>query len=117
MGGDEFDYKLLHRLHEEPEVSQRGIASRLGVSVGKINYCLRALIDKGWVKANNFRRSDHKMAYTYLLTPSGIAAKVRIGRAFLARKEREFEALHAEIESLRVEVHSEDRPASSGDRV
>ena len=84
--------------------SQRGLAGRLGVSVGKVNYCLRALVDKGWVKADNFRRSDHKWAYAYVLTPSGARAKVQLTRDFLARKEREFEQLQREIAALRQQL-------------
>ncbi len=110
MGGDEFDYKLLQRLSQEPEVSQRSMATRLGVSVGKVNFCLRALVDKGWVKAGNFRRSDNKWAYAYVLTPAGAAAKLRLARAFLARKVDEFEALQGEIDALRRELT--DAPAS-----
>ena len=113
-GDAELDYELLRQLAEQQSTSQsatsqRALAERLGVSVGKINYCLRAVIDKGWVKADNFRRADNKWAYTYLLTPSGMRAKVRLTLTFLERKEREFERLQAEIEALRVEVLSEDQ--------
>jgi MarR family transcriptional regulator, temperature-dependent positive regulator of motility len=101
---DDLDYQLLRHLTDEPAVSQRRLASRLGISVGKANYCLRALVDRGWVKANNFRRSDNKWAYAYLLTPSGAAAKVRLTRAFLARKEQEYESLQVEILELRGEL-------------
>jgi EPS-associated MarR family transcriptional regulator len=104
MSRDDLDYELLRQLTDQPDASQRGLAARMGISVGKVNYCLRALIDKGWVKANNFRRSDNKWGYAYLLTPSGAVAKVRLMRAFLARKEREFEALQAEIATLRVQL-------------
>jgi len=112
------DYELLRQIAEQhnatPQAtSQRALAERLGVSVGKINYCLRAVIDKGWVKADNFRRADNKWAYSYLLTPSGMRAKVRMTRDFLGRKEREFEKLQAEIAALRAEVngeHHEDTP-------
>jgi EPS-associated MarR family transcriptional regulator len=104
MSRDDLDYELLQQLADKPEASQRRLAERLGVSVGKVNYCMRALIDRGWVKANNFRRSDNKWGYAYLLTPSGALAKLRLARAFLARKEQEFEALQAEIAALRVEL-------------
>ena len=73
-------------------------------SVGKVNYCLRALVDKGWVKANKFRRSDNKLAYAYLLTPRGARAKVRLTYEFLAHKEHEFERLEREIAGLRSEL-------------
>lgn len=117
---DDFSYELLERLAKEPHASQRRIATRLGVSVGKVNYCLRALMDKGWIKARNFQRSDNKWAYTYLLTPSGAAAKVRLARAFLRRKLDEFERLQHEIEALRRELREpadqqpRSRPAASG---
>jgi EPS-associated MarR family transcriptional regulator len=99
-----FDYELLRHLADEPAVGQRGLAERMGVSVGKVNYCLRAMVDKGWVKANNFRRSDNKLAYVYLLTPTGASAKLRLTRDFLARKEQEFERLQHEIAALRDEM-------------
>jgi MarR family transcriptional regulator, temperature-dependent positive regulator of motility len=79
----------------------------LGVSLGKANYCLRALITKGLVKAENYRKSDNKLAYLYLLTPSGFAAKAELTRAFLARKTQEYEALRTEIDRLRTESEAE----------
>ena len=78
--------------------------SLTAVSVGKVNYCLRALVDKGWVKANNFRRSDNKLAYAYLLTARGASAKVRLAGEFLEHKEHEFERLQTEIAALRNEL-------------
>lgn len=104
MSGDEFSYRLLRQLTHEPNSTQRTLAQRFGVSVGKVNYCLKALIQRGWVKAGNFRRHDNKLAYCYLLTPSGAAAKIRLTKAFLAHKEAEYEALQREIESLREEL-------------
>jgi len=101
---NDIGYELLRQIDQEPSASQRGLAARLGVSVGKVNYCLRALIDNGWVKANNFRSSQNKLAYAYLLTPRGAAAKARLAHAFLARKEAEYESLHGEIEALRSEL-------------
>ena len=109
MTNFDFDYELLRLITNQPIASQRGLASRMGVSVGKINYCLQALVDKGWIKANNFRRSDNKWAYTYLLTPRGASAKVRLARAFLAHKEQEFERLQTEIAALRGELRTEGR--------
>lgn len=103
----ELDLALLRQLETNDGGNQRDLARRLGVSVGKINYCLRAVIDRGWVKANNFRRADNKLAYAYLLTPSGVSAKVRLARVFLEQKEREFEKLQQEISALRQEVRSE----------
>lgn len=104
MPNEDLDYELLKELAQEPCASQRGLAARLGISVGKVNYCLRALVDKGWVKANNFRRSDNKWAYTYLLTPTGAVAKLRLTKDFLARKEQEFLSLQAEIAVLRSQL-------------
>ncbi|UUZ71765.1 MarR family EPS-associated transcriptional regulator [Polaromonas sp. P1(28)-8] len=97
-------YHLLCQLIHEPAASQRGLAERLGVSLGKVNYCLRALVDKGLVKANNFRRSDNKLAYAYVLTPAGLEEKRRLTQAFLQRKLTEFEVLQQEIEALRHEA-------------
>jgi MarR family transcriptional regulator, temperature-dependent positive regulator of motility len=104
MPENDLDYELLRQITDQPTASQRGLAARLGVSVGKVNYCLRALVDKGWVKANNFRRSDNKLAYAYLLTPRGVSAKVRLAHDFLARKEHEFDRLQHEIAALRSEL-------------
>src|ERR1700704_2865512 len=104
MSENDLDYVLLRQIADQPTASQRSLAARLGVSVGKVNYCLRALVEKGWVKANNFRRSDNKLAYAYLLTPRGMAAKVRLAHDFLARKEFEFQCLQRDIASLRSEL-------------
>jgi len=101
---DNMGYELLRQIDQEPAASQRNLAASLGVSVGKVNYCLRALVDKGWVKANNFRSSQNKLAYAYLLTPPGVTAKAKLASAFLARKEAEYKALHGEIEALRCEL-------------
>ena len=114
MAGEDFDYRLLRRLAQDPAASQRSLATRLGVSVGKVNYCLRALVDKGWIKAGNFKRSDNKWAYTYLLTPTGATAKLRLAKRFLARTVVEFDALRSEIESLELELTAHD--ASAGER-
>jgi EPS-associated MarR family transcriptional regulator len=104
MPQEDFDLELLRQINAEPAASQRNLAARLGVSLGKLNYCLRALVDRGWVKANNFRRNDHKLAYAYYLTPRGMAAKLQLTAAFLRRKEREFEALQTELQALRREL-------------
>ena len=107
---NDLDYALLSQLESSAHSSQRDLAQRLGVSVGKINYCLKAVVDRGWVKVNNFRRADNKWAYSYLLTPTGANAKLNLARAFLARKELEFEQIQREITSLRCEVDAEDKP-------
>ena len=104
MPENDLDYEILRQITDQPTASQRGLAARLGVSVGKVNYCLRALVDKGWVKANNFRRSDNKWAYAYMLTSRGASAKLRLAHDFLARKELEFERLQGEIATLRREL-------------
>ena len=98
--------KVLRYIEANPEVTQRELALQLGISLGKANYCLKALIDKGLIKARNFRNSNHKRAYLYNLTPSGIDAKARISVAFLRRKMHEYELLRAEIEQLQKEVNS-----------
>lgn len=97
--------KVLRYIEANPEVTQRELALQLGISLGKANYCLKALIDKGLIKAKNFRNSNHKRAYLYNLTPSGIDAKARISVAFLRRKMQEYELLRAEIEQLQNEVN------------
>ena len=106
MLSEDLRYKLLKLLAEEPRISQRDLALRFGISVGKVNYCLSALVTKGMVKINNFRKAGNKLAYAYLLTPSGIDEKARLTVAFLQRKMREYNALQEEIEALRREVLS-----------
>lgn len=98
-------FRVLRLLQEHPDLTQREIADRLGISLGGVNYCLRALVDKGLVKIHNFRMSKNKMGYVYLLTPRGISTKVDLAEAFLRRKMDEYEALRAEIESLQREVN------------
>ena len=101
---EEFHYKLLKVLQENPDLSQRELAREVGLSLGKTNYCLRALIEKGFIKASNFRNSQNKVAYAYLLTPRGIEVKVQATAYFLKRKLAEYKALEQEIEQLRSEV-------------
>ena len=97
-------FRLLRTLEKDPEITQRALADQLGISLGKTHYCLRALVDKGWLKIHNFRRSRHKQRYLYKLTPSGIAEKTRITHRFLKRKVAEHQALTDEIERLRHEL-------------
>jgi EPS-associated MarR family transcriptional regulator len=97
------ELEVMRLLGTQPELTQRKVASSLGMSLGKANYCLRALIAKGFVKAENYRNSSNKLAYFYLLTPSGIAAKADLTREFLKIKMREYEQLGAEIERLKKE--------------
>lgn len=110
MLDDSIRYRLLTLLQENPELSQRDLAARIGISLGKTNYCLKALIGQGLIKIDNFRNSSNKSAYLYKLTPAGINAKVRVTRRFLARKLTEHAELTAEIERLRLEVEAEGRP-------
>ena len=104
MFDDNTSYGLLKTLENNPDLSQRDLAKRLGVSLGKINYCLNALIEKGCLKVNNFRNSDNKLAYAYLLTPQGVEEKARITVHFLKYKMQEYERLRAEIDELRLEA-------------
>ncbi|MDP2007025.1 MAG: MarR family EPS-associated transcriptional regulator [Rubrivivax sp.] len=101
-------------LEQHPEYSQRQLSSALGISLGKTHYLLKALLDKGLVKAQNFRRADNKMAYLYVLTPSGARQKVQLTRSFLARKEQEFVSLREQIAALRGELS--DRPEMAAER-
>ena len=90
MSSEEIEYKALKLLEANPELSQRQLSSGLGVSLGKAHYVLKSLIDVGWVKLNNFRGSNNKLGYAYVLTPDGIAEKAAITVRFLARKQREY---------------------------
>lgn len=98
--------QLLKLLERSPGLSQRELSRELGVSLGKTHYLLRALVEKGLVKANNFRRNDNKLAYAYLLTPAGVREKIRMTRDYLRRKEVEYEVILAEIDALRSELRS-----------
>ena len=99
---------MLRLLDEHPEYSQRQLAHALGVSLGKTHYLLKALLGKGWVKAQNFQRSDHKIGYLYMLTPTGIRHRLQLTQAFLARKEVEYVRLRSQISALRKEVASQE---------
>jgi len=97
-------YRLMRLLAANPQMSQRDVARELGISLGKVNYCLRALVRRGWVKARNFKNSRNKAAYMYLLTPQGIEAKGALALRFLHIKQQEYENLRREIEQVRLEV-------------
>ena len=101
---DELRYRLFKLVEERPDISQRELAAAMGISLGKLNYCLKALIDVGLVKIGNFSRSTHKLGYVYLITPQGFVEKALITNRFLARKEIEYKLLKSEIESLRKEA-------------
>lgn len=103
---DETHLKVLRLLEKKPDISQRELAAELGVSLGKTNFCLQALLERGLVKAQNIKNNKNKLYYAYLLTPSGIKAKANLTKRFLARKSQEFELLQAEIEQLRLEANS-----------
>ncbi len=104
MSPDPHHYKLLKLIEANPAIQQREMAKAMGVSLGKANYCLQALVQKGLVKMGNFRRADNKLAYSYLLTPSGIEAKTRLTVSFLKHKVAEYEAIRKEIEELQREA-------------
>ena len=110
---DDVRFSVLRVLQDEPDLSQREIAVRLGVSLGAVNYCLRALTEKGQVKVRNFRSSDNKLRYAYILTPGGIAEKTRLTGAFLERKIAEYEALKTEIAALSGDSHGAGAPEAS----
>lgn len=99
-------YRLLKLLETNPGLSQRQLARELGISLGKVNFCLSALIEKGLLKASNFRNSQNKLAYMYLLTPAGVEEKARITLQYLKIKMREYETLQSEIDELRREAAS-----------
>lgn len=104
---DEIRYKLLKVIQVHPEMSQRDVARELGISLGKVNYCLNALIKCGLVKVANFRNSENKAAYMYLLTARGVKDKARVTGRFLRRKLQEYEELRTEIEAIRLDAGRE----------
>jgi EPS-associated MarR family transcriptional regulator len=101
---DEIQLKVLRMLHEQPELSQRNIAKELGVSLGGINYCFKALVEKGWIKLENFSASKHKLGYIYVLTPSGVKSKSILTVNFLKKKLLEYEQISDEINVLKAEA-------------
>ena len=98
------EYTLLKILQDNPELTQRQISRALGLSLGKTNYLIHALMGKGWVKLDNFRRSNNKLGYLYLITPKGIDEKSKLAKNFLERKSAEFNKLKEEIEILKSEL-------------
>lgn len=104
MFDDTTSYGLLKTLENNPSLSQRDLAKRLGISLGKVNFCLNALVEKGCLKVNNFRNSENKLAYAYVLTPRGIEERARMTVHFLKYKVQEYEQLRAEIEELKREA-------------
>jgi EPS-associated MarR family transcriptional regulator len=94
-------FRVLHLLEEEPELTQRELAQKLGISLGGVNYCLKALIEIGHIKAGNFSKNPNKSVYLYLLTPQGIAEKAKLTSGFLKRKMLEYHTLKKEIETIK----------------
>ena len=113
---EDLHFRVLKLLQDKPDLSQRDLARQLGISHGKMNYCMTALIDKGLIKLENFQHSQHKFKYAYLLTPAGIAEKAALTGRFLKRKMAEYEALRLEIEDLCREeaaLHMHSHPAAA----
>ena len=107
MNNQELEYRALKILEQQPDLTQRQLAEQLGVSLGKTHYLVKSLIDVGWVKLDNFQRSDDKWGYAYLLTPMGIVEKAAIAARFLVRKQREYTQLQQEITELQEEVRQQ----------
>ena len=107
MTNQELEYRALKILEQQPDLTQRQLAEQLGVSLGKTHYLVKSLIDVGWVKLDNFQRSDNKWGYAYLLTPMGIVEKTAITARFLVRKQREHTQLQEEIIQLQKEVRQQ----------
>ncbi|WP_188380294.1 MarR family EPS-associated transcriptional regulator [Oxalicibacterium faecigallinarum] len=105
---DEYRYKILKLLEQDPSLSQRDLAAKLDISLGKVNYCLKALVDVGVLKISNFKDSSNKLAYMYLLTPKGLEEKAEITLRFLKHKILEYESLKREIELLRSDLRHEN---------
>ena len=101
---NESQYKTLLEISNKGTLSQRDLAKKIGLSLGKINYTVNALLEKGYIKASRFKNSKNKMAYRYILTPSGVSTKITQTYQFLERKTREYEQLKAEIDALRIEA-------------
>jgi EPS-associated MarR family transcriptional regulator len=106
---EEAHLKVLRILEVQPAISQRDLAKALGISLGKTNYCLKALLARGWIKARNFKNSENKIAYRYLLTPEGVDNKTRLVFRFLQRKKQEYKALEQEIAQLEQESRLLDK--------
>ena len=104
---EEIQFEVLRRLHQSPDLSQRVLAKELGISLGSINFCFQALVEKGCIKMQNFSQSKHKLRYAYLLTPAGIAEKSKLTAEFLKRKTVEYEALQREIEQLKADIDND----------
>jgi len=104
MHKSETEYIILRIFKDNPKMTQRQLSKELGLSLGRTNYVIHALVDKGWVKLSNFKRSDNKLGYLYLLTPEGVAEKSILAQKFLKRKSKEYNRLKEEIEILKNEL-------------
>ena len=104
MHKSDAEYLILKKFQDNPYLTQRELSKELGVSLGKTNYIINALIDKGWLKLKNFKRSDNKLGYSYLLTTQGITEKTILAQKFLKKKSDEYNKLKEEIENLRKEL-------------
>jgi EPS-associated MarR family transcriptional regulator len=104
MEPNKHHHLLLEAIKNNPNATQRELAQDIGISLGKVNYCLKGLVEKGWIKAGNFKRSNNKLGYIYLLTPKGIEEKAKLTKNYLARKLVEYEELEAEIKALKEQV-------------
>jgi EPS-associated MarR family transcriptional regulator len=109
--------RALRLLEAAPQLNQRALALELGMSLGKTNYCLKALVQRGWVTAERFHNSQRKLAYAYLLTPAGIAEKSVMAARFLKRKMDDYEALKSEIDRLQQEAVREAKPAQGSNQL
>lgn len=109
---EDVHFRVLRVLEQRPEISQRELAEDVGIALGKVNYVLNALTEKGLVKMRNFHNSDKKLRYAYILTPAGLRAKADLTAGFLRRKLAEYEALKAEIESVQGELGDGQQPAT-----
>lgn len=100
-------YRVMDLVHKNPDITQRELANKLGISLGSIHYCLRALIQKGCIKMGNFKRNPNKSGYVYFLTSEGITLKTKLGINFLRRKKEEYEEIKSEIDELSASIHEE----------
>ena len=108
MSKKQNQFQILKSLEKDSRSTQRQLSNNLGVSLGKVNYCIKSLIEKGFVKVNNFRNNNNKIQYSYLLTPNGVEEKAKLTLDFIRIKTQEYDALKQEIESLKKEAKSID---------
>ena len=105
MNNKDIRLDLLRKLEDNPNYTQRELSKEMGVSLGKVNYCMKKLIEKGWVKLSNFNKNEDKVSYIYLLTPKGIEKKAKLTIEFLKTKIKEYQILQEEIEMLRQDIN------------